>query len=196
MQQEKMRPSTIGVAGFYFFMFVLVFWPMADLLSSIWPLQLGNLQWRYGAMGLMAAYLHTPILALLLASLLCFVLNHRPALRLISILCLALGLFGPAPIALYAFPAVGFFMSVMYPIIISLALNSVEKQHGAFAGILMTGIMGGAVVQLLIGGLADLTTLRIAMMFNFVTLGYILSISIWAKPLVRNKTVKLFGSSK
>ena len=115
---------------------------------------------------------------------------------LISILCLALGLFGPAGISRYAFPAVGFFMSVMYPIIISLALNSVEKYHGAFAGILMTGIMGGAVVQLLIGGLADLLTLRIAMLVNFVTLGYILSISIWAKPLVRNRTVKLFGSGK
>ncbi|MGW8316360.1 MAG: MFS transporter [Bacteroidales bacterium] len=115
---------------------------------------------------------------------------------LVSILCLALGLFGPGPVARYAFPATGFFMSVMYPIIISLALNSVDKHHGAFAGILMTGIMGGAVVQVLIGGLADLLSLRVAMMVNFITMGYIFSISIWAKPLVRNKTVKLFGSSQ
>jgi fucose permease len=109
----------------------------------------------------------------------------------IAILSLGLGLFGPPSIALYAFPAVGFFMSVMYPIIISLALNSVNKHHGAFAGILMTGIMGGAVIQVLIGGLADLTTLRLAMMVNFVTLGYIFSISIWARPLVQNKVIKL-----
>jgi fucose permease len=81
-------------------------------------------------------------------------------------------------------------MSVMYPIIISLALNSVDRHHGAFAGILMTGIMGGAVVQVLIGGLADLSTLKVAMMVNFVTLGYIFSISIWAKPLIRNKVIK------
>jgi fucose permease len=108
-----------------------------------------------------------------------------------SMLSLGTGLFGSSSISLYAFPAVGFFMSVMYPIIISLALNSVDKHHGAFAGILMTGIMGGAVIQVLIGGLADLTTLRVAMMVNFVTLGYILSISIWARPLVKNKTFKL-----
>jgi FHS family L-fucose permease-like MFS transporter len=110
---------------------------------------------------------------------------------LISILSLGLGLFGPRSVSLYAFPAVGFFMSVMYPIIISLALNSVDRHHGAFAGILMTGIMGGAVVQVLIGGLADVTTLRVAMLVNFVTLGYILSISIWARPLVKNKVIKL-----
>lgn len=110
---------------------------------------------------------------------------------LISMLCLLIGLFGPAAISLYAFPAVGFFMSVMYPIIISLALNSVDKHHGSFAGILMTGIMGGAVVQLLIGGLADLTSLKVGMMFNLVTMGYIFSIGIWAKPLIRNKVITL-----
>jgi fucose permease len=56
----------------------------------------------------------------------------------------------------------------------------------------MTGIMGGAVVQLLIGGISDLTTLKIGMMFNFVTLAYIFSIGIWAKPLVSNKTIRLW----
>ncbi len=114
---------------------------------------------------------------------------------LISMICLILALFGSKAVSLYAFPATGFFMSVMYPVIISLALNSVDKHHGSFAGILMTGIMGGAVVQLMIGGLADLITLKAGMMLNFVTLGYILSISIWAKPLVRNKVIK-FGKRK
>jgi MFS transporter, FHS family, L-fucose permease len=109
----------------------------------------------------------------------------------ISMICLLLGLFGPATLSLYAFPAIGFFMSVMYPIIISLALNSVDKHHGSFAGILMTGIMGGAVVQLLIGGLADLISLKVGMLFNLVTMGYIFSIGIWAKPLIRNKVITL-----
>jgi len=107
----------------------------------------------------------------------------------ISMVCLAFALFGPKSVSLYVFPAIGFFMSVMWPIIISLALNSVDKHHGSFAGILMTGIMGGAVVQLLIGGLADLISLRVGMLFNFITLGYILSIGIWAKPLIRNKVI-------
>jgi len=77
----------------------------------------------------------------------------------------------------------------MYPIIISLALNSVSKHHGSFAGILMTGIMGGAVVQLLIGFISDFTTLKTGMLFIYITLAYILSIGIWAKPIIKNKTI-------
>ena len=128
----------------------------------------------------------------LLGLILIKLLDSKLVLRvftLAAIISLLLALLGSRTLSLYAFPLVGFFMSVMYPIIVSLALNSVSKHHGSFAGILMTGIMGGAVVQLLIGGLSDLTTLKLGMMFNFVTLAYIFSIGIWAKPLVSNKTI-------
>ena len=119
-------------------------------------------------------------------------LDSKIVLRWFTVLAIAsvaAGLFGSAKVALWAFPAAGFFLSVMYPVIMSLGLNSVKKHHGSFAGILMTGIAGGAVVQVLIGGLSDLTSLKTGMMFIFITLGYILSISFWAKPLIKNKTI-------
>lgn len=106
-----------------------------------------------------------------------------------AMICLTLGLFAGAKVSLYAFPATGFFMSVMYPIIFSLALSSVSEDHGSFAGILVTGIIGGAVVQLLIGFLSDYIGLRNGMMFLYLTFGYMLSIGFWAKPLVTNKTI-------
>lgn len=109
---------------------------------------------------------------------------------ILSMICVAIGLWGNVEMALWAFPISGFFLSVMYPVIVSLALNSVSKHHGSFAGILMTGIAGGAIVQLLIGGISDLISLKVGMMFLFVTLSYILSISFWAKPIVSNATVK------
>ena len=108
-----------------------------------------------------------------------------------SIVSFATALVASATISLYAFQASGFFLAVMYPIIISLALNSVSKHHGSFAGILMTGIMGGAVVQLLIGLLSDLTSLKIGMLLVFIALGYVLSLSFWAKPIIKNKTINL-----
>jgi FHS family L-fucose permease-like MFS transporter len=120
------------------------------------------------------------------------IMDSRKLLVLFSIpaiIALTFGLFGSAQISLYAFPIVGFFMSVMYPIIFSLALSSVDEHHGSFAGILVTGIIGGAVVQLLIGGLGNLFGLRTAMLFLYITMGYILSIGFWAKPLVTNKTI-------
>lgn len=107
-----------------------------------------------------------------------------------AIISLLAGLFGPLNVALIAFPAAGFFASVMWSITVSLALNSVPYHHGTLSGILCTGIAGGAVVPLIIGGLGDLFELRYAMLFLLLTLGYILSIGIWAKPLVNNATVK------
>ncbi|MFD2519843.1 MFS transporter [Emticicia soli] len=106
-----------------------------------------------------------------------------------AIVSLLAGLFGPLNVALIAFPAAGFFASVMWSITVSLALNSVPYHHGTLSGILCTGIAGGAVVPLIIGGLGDLFELRYAMLFLLLTLGYILSIGIWAKPLVNNATV-------
>lgn len=106
-----------------------------------------------------------------------------------AIACVALALFGSADVALLAFPATGFFLSVMWSIIFSLALNSVSRHHGAFSGILCTGILGGAVVPLLVGTLGDRIGLRLAMLTVFVTLGFILSIAWWARPLIRNETV-------
>ena len=127
-----------------------------------------------------------------LGLLLLKVMDSRRLLVLFSIpaiICLSGGLFGSAQVSLYAFPIVGFFMSVMYPIIFSLALSSVDEDHGSFAGILVTGIIGGAGVQLLIGFLGDFIGLRAGMMFLYITIGYMLSIGFWAKPLITNKTI-------
>ncbi len=121
-------------------------------------------------------------------------MDSKMVLRWFTVLAmvsLAIGLWGGKELSLWAFPISGFFLSVMYPVIISLGLNSVKKHHGSFAGILMTGIAGGAVVQVLIGGLSDLISLKVGMVFLFVTLGYILSISFWAKPIINNKTVSI-----
>jgi fucose permease len=109
----------------------------------------------------------------------------------LSVICLLVALFGPAYIARYAFPSIGFLISVLYPILFSLALNSVEEHHGSFAGILCTGIVGGAAVPWIIGGLSELFELRFAMLFLLITFGYMFSVGIWAKPIVLNKTIRI-----
>jgi len=105
-----------------------------------------------------------------------------------ALACLTAALFGPAQVSLYAFPAIGFFASIMWPTVISLALNSVAEHHGAFAGILCTGIVGGAIMPLLIGRLGDFTGLRTGMALLYLTFGCVLSIGLWARPLITNAT--------
>lgn len=103
---------------------------------------------------------------------------------------LMLALFGPVNVALVGFPLTGFFLSVVWSILVSLGLNSVPRNHGTFSGILCSGIAGGAVMPLIIGGLAEVAGLKLAMLTLFITLGYIFSVGLWARPLVNNATVK------
>lgn len=125
------------------------------------------------------------------------ILDSRIVLILFStaaIAALCFALFGSVEVALIAFPLTGFFLSVMWSIIFSLALNSVKAHHGSVAGILCTGIIGGGLASPLVGLIIDLTgNLKSGMVVVFVLLAYICSIGFWAKPLVANKTIKLFN---
>jgi fucose permease len=128
----------------------------------------------------------------LLGMLLLKLFDSRKILMVFSSLAmvsLIFALFGSSRIAIYAFPMMGFFYSVLWSIIFSLALNSVDKHHGSFSGILCTAIIGGAVVPLIIGWIGDLLNLKIGLLFLFLTLGYIFSIGFWSKPLITNKTI-------
>ena len=108
-----------------------------------------------------------------------------------ALLCLTAALFGPANVSRLAFPAIGLFASVMWPILVSLGLNSVSEHHGSFAGILSTGIMGGAVVPVIIGRIGDHFGLRTGVAFLYLTFGCVLSVGFWAKPIILNATITL-----
>lgn len=115
---------------------------------------------------------------------------------LAAIASLLAALFGNLDTALLAFPACGFFISAMFSIIFSLALNSVRNHHGAFSGILCTGILGGAILPLIVGSAGEAVGLRFAMLLVLIPLAFIVSISFWAQPLTRNQTIdlrQLFG---
>lgn len=125
--------------------------------------------------------------------------DSRLVLKLFSagaMIALTCAIFGSADLSVAAFPLVGFFLSVMWSVIFSLALNSLADHHGSFAGILCTGIVGGGLASPLIGVIADLSgDFRVGMVVVYITLAYILAIGFWAKPLVTNKTIKLFNQS-
>lgn len=109
----------------------------------------------------------------------------------LTIVLLLVALLGSKEASMIAFPAIGFSISMMYSIVFSLALNSASQYHGSFAGILCSGIVGGAGGPLIISTLSDMTSLRTGMLVILVFVGYITFIGFWAKPLVSNKTVSL-----
>lgn len=70
-------------------------------------------------------------------------------------------------------------------------MNSLKSHHGTVSGIFCTGIIGGAIVPLVVGNIGDILGLRIGMCFVYLTIIYILYVAITAKPLIDNKTIKL-----
>ena len=118
------------------------------------------------------------------------------ATTVITIICLLFALMGSSKIALISFPLVGFFISIMWSIIFSLALNSVTSHHGSLSGILCTGIAGGAIIPFIVGWLGELTSLKTGLFFLIIPLLFILSIGFWASPLIHNKTINLKESLK
>ena len=76
---------------------------------------------------------------------------------------------------------------------ISMGLNSIPKNHSIFTGILLTGIIGGAVFPFLIALTGQLFGLKIGMHVILVGLLYLSFVGFTAKPLVSNKIVKISG---
>ena len=108
---------------------------------------------------------------------------------LLAMATLLLALFGGREASVIAFAMMGFFLSVMFSIVFSLALNSVPRHHGAFSGILCSGILGGALGPLAVGALGDQVGLRSAMLLILGTLSYLFFIGAWARPLIANATL-------
>ncbi|MFW6078227.1 MAG: hypothetical protein ACODAE_01310 [Gemmatimonadota bacterium] len=73
----------------YFVCALLVLLPAADFLANVWPWAPGDIEWRYGAYGLLSGFLMTPTLGVLLVLLLSTTLGHR---RTAKVLAAAAGL--------------------------------------------------------------------------------------------------------
>ena len=71
---------------------------------------------------------------------------------------------GNADVSMWALLAVGFFNSIMFPTIFSLATKGLGRFTNAASGILCTAIVGGAIVPVVQGWVAD----NYSLMFSFI----------------------------
>ncbi|HEV2478950.1 MAG TPA: MFS transporter [Puia sp.] len=143
----------------------------ASILSFYWLLLTGGC---FGGMLLLSIFDSRKVLA---------------ALAVLSIISLAFALHGGTTVSKISFPLVGAFESVMWPIILSLAINSVPKHHEILSGVMYTASLGGALGPFLVGTLGDSFGLRASLDILFFPFLIVLSVAFWAKPLVANKTI-------
>lgn len=90
-----------------------------------------------------------------------------------AILLVFAAILGAGAVAMWAILMVGLFNSIMFPTIFSLALQGLGKQAGQASGVLCLAIVGGAIVPLLQGVVADTAGLQISFLVPVVCYVYI-----------------------
>lgn len=143
----------------------------ASILSFYWLLLTGGC---FGGMLLLRVFDSRKVLAVL---------------AVLSVISLAFALHGGTTASRISFPLVGAFESVMWPIILSLAINSVPKHHEILSGVMYTASLGGALGPVMVGTIGDSWGLRASLDILFLPFLVVLSVAFWAKPLVANKTI-------
>jgi FHS family L-fucose permease-like MFS transporter len=90
-----------------------------------------------------------------------------------SVILIAITLLSSGSIAMWAILLVGLFNSIMFPTIFSLALSGLGKHTSQGSGILCLAIVGGAILPLLQGFLADSTSVQFAFILPLICYLYI-----------------------
>ncbi|MDJ0624813.1 MAG: MFS transporter [Candidatus Caenarcaniphilales bacterium] len=137
------------------------------------------------------------------------ILNYIPApkaLIIYSVGCLSsivAAVVAPsANASMIAFISAGFFTSIMFPCIFSLAVNSFDKKHeGTVAGVLCTAIVGGAVTAPVIGLISDIsgslgTGLIIAASVSFAYIAFVGVQAINNESSKKNDSIKTVNNKK
>ncbi len=102
----------------------------------------------------------------------------------ISIILILLAITLSGAMAMYAILAVGLFNSIMFPTIFSLALKGLQQYTSQGSGLLCLAIVGGAIVPLLQGLMADALTIQQSFVLPMLCYVYIAYFG------VKNLTVK------
>jgi len=88
-------------------------------------------------------------------------------------LSIALSMFTSGSVAIGALVVCGFFNSVMFPNIFTLGIAGLGPMTSKGSGLIMTAVVGGAVVPLAIGALADKTSIQMSFIIPVICYLYI-----------------------
>jgi len=91
-----------------------------------------------------------------------------------AILLVTFTTFTHGHIALWSIVAVGLFNSIMFPTIFTLAIDGLGEHTGQGSGILVMFIVGGAIIPLITGALADTIGIHLSFLITIICYAYIL----------------------
>ncbi len=91
----------------------------------------------------------------------------------LGILALVIGMLTSGMVSVYAFTSVGLFCSTLWPCIFALAINGLGKHTNEGSGYLIMMIMGGGIVSLIQGYIADKTNIHFSYIVGVLCFAYL-----------------------
>lgn len=134
---------------------------------------------------------------IIIAMIICDILSKGNPARMLLIFSVAgiasllIGMFTSGMISVYAFTSVGLFCSTLWPCIFALAINGLGKHTNQGSGLLIMMIMGGGIVSLIQGYVADLTDIHFSYIVGVVCFAYLAFYAIRVSGILRSQGIDL-----
>lgn len=107
----------------------------------------------------------------------------------LGILALLTGMATTGMVSVYAFTSVGLFCSTLWPCIFTLAVSGLGKNTTQGSNFLVMMIMGGGLVSLIQGFVADQTTIKISYTVGVVCFAYLAFYAVKVKGILRSQGI-------
>ena len=139
---------------------------------------------------------------IIIAMIICDVMSKgNPARMLLifsvaGIAALAIGMLTKGMVSVYAFTSVGLFCSTLWPCIFALAINGLGKHTNQGSGLLIMMIMGGGIVSLIQGYVADLTTIHVSYIVGVICFAYLAFYAVRVSGILKSQGIDLDKISK
>ncbi|KAA0126142.1 sugar MFS transporter [Chryseobacterium sp. SN22] len=133
----------------------------------------------------------------IIAMIICDILSKGNPARMLLIFSVAgiasllIGMFTSGMVSVYAFTSVGLFCSTLWPCIFALAINGLGKHTNQGSGLLIMMIMGGGIVSLIQGYVADLTNIHFSYIVGVVCFAYLAFYAIRVSGILRSQGIDL-----
>jgi len=107
----------------------------------------------------------------------------------LGIIALITGMLTNGMVSVYAFTSVGLFCSTLWPCIFTLAVSGLGKKTTQGSNFLVMMIMGGGLVSLLQGAVADATTIKTSYIVGVICFAYLAFYAWRVKAILRSQGI-------
>ena len=138
----------------------------------------------------------------IIAMIICDIMSKGNPARMLLIFSVAgiaallIGMFTTGMVSVYAFTSVGLFCSTLWPCIFALAINGLGKHTNQGSGYLIMMIMGGGIVSLIQGYVADITNIHFSYIIGVICFAYLAFYAIRVTRILKAQGINLDQISK